>query len=469
MTDLLPLADIPQHAAQLATAVRWLDDGFPYSAYFEFNWIANSAIPFAVGYVLASVMPVLIALKVLLSIALLGIPLATLRIVRTLDGDAWWVFSSFPISFGFAFMWGFLPFVVAAPIGLLLIDTAIRYRSRPVPGGWWTLVGLVYLLFLSHVLVLAYAGLVSLLIIVSAPTWRHRAAGAAALASVIPLVVVWWVATTILMPGTTPMEAPLRFEYSVGRVPEMLGFMVGAHYITSRDVVFGLGVLALPFLVGAQPAKASWRYAPLGVALLLHFLMPLNLAGTALLYPRFTLFVVPGLLVAIDPAPRRSTLGAAMSFAVAILSLGAVAGRFHAFDTEARDVTALIRSIEPNQRLLTLVDDARSVVFPWFPYVHVGCWYQVERGGIADFSFAEFFPNRFRYRHGMDPPLPYDVEWKPQQFVWTAHGGDLYDYFLVRGSTLHPFEGATTRIELMERRAGWAIYRQHRQVLSSPR
>ena len=106
---------------------------------------------------------------------------------------------------------------------------------------------------------------------------------------------------------------------------------------------------------------------------------------------------------------------------------------------------------------------------PGFPYLHVGCWYQVERGGIADFSFAEFFPNRFRYKPGMDPPLPYNFEWTPDAFVWAEHGGALYDYFLVRGTTLDPFKGATTRIELVARHGEWAVYHQTRQTESSGR
>jgi hypothetical protein len=120
----------------------------------------------------------------------------------------------------------------------------------------------------------------------------------------------------------------------------------------------------------------------------------------------------------------------------------------------------LLARLEPNKRLLALIADPRSPAMPGTPYVHFGCWYQALHGGIADFSFAEFFPNRFRYKPGMDPPLPYNVEWFPQQFDWSAHGGDRYDYFLVRGHTLDPFRGATTRIELVARNGPWAVYRQ---------
>jgi hypothetical protein len=468
VTDLLPLADAPQHAALLAIGVHWPDQGFPYSRYFEVNWIANSLAPYAVSYLLAQAFSALVALKLVLTIALLGIPLATTRLVKTVNGDPWWVFTSFPVAYGYAFIWGFVPFVLAVPLGLLLVDTAIRFRNAPKGSTALGLVALVYLLFACHVLVLAYAGLVSTIIIWSAASKRARLIGSAALASVVPLIVSWWVATKILTPDTTPTSAPLRLAYGLGRVPELFGFMVGAQDITYSSVVCGQLVMALPFLIGARPSKAWWRYAPIGVAIALHFVVPLNVLDTAFVYPRFTIFVVPGLLAALDAGPRRRPTACAAAVLLALVLLALITTRFHAFGQEASGPAALLQRLEPNKRLLALIADPRSRVVPGYPYLNFGNWYPVFRGGIADFSFAEFFPNRFRYRHGMDPPLPYNVEWFPQLFVWSEHGGALYDYFLVQGD-FDPFKGATTRIELVATHGSWAVYRQFPRVVSSAR
>jgi hypothetical protein len=465
VTDLLPLVDLPQHAAQLATGLRWADTTFPYPQYFEINWIANSVAPYAVAHVLGLALPVATALKLVLSVALLAIPLATWRLVRTLRGDRWWVFASFPVAYGYAFLWGFMPFVLAAPIGLLLIDTAIRYRGAPTRSGAFAMMALVYLLFACHVLVLAYAGLVSALIVATCANRRSGIVGSIALASVLPMVAAWWTATTLLTPDSTPVAAPLLLEYGALRVPQLLSFLLGAPDVRPTVLAHALLVASSPFFIGARFTRARWRYAPLLVAVAFHFAIPMNVLGTAYVYPRFTLFVVPALLVALDPAPRRQRLGTIAAVAIAAGSLIGVTARFHAFGVESRDVVALLRGLEPNKRLLALIDDPRSSAVPWFPYLHVGCWYQVERGGISDFSFAEFFPNRFRYRPDMDPPLPYNIEWTPSQFDWSVHGGALYDYFLVRGAGLEPFKSATTRIELVTRQGSWAVYRQTRRVL----
>jgi hypothetical protein len=464
VTDLLPLADAPQHAAQLAIGIHWPGIGFPYSRHFEHNWLANSIVPYALSYLFAQVVPVVVALKLVLCVALVGLPLATLRLIQTLDGDRWWVFASFPVAYGYALMWGFIPFVFAAPIGLLLIDTAIRYRTAPTRRLAWAMAGLVFLLFGCHVLVLAYAGLAASLVVASLPTRRVRLVGLFSLASVLPLVAAWWVATKLLTPDTTPLSAPIRLEYGVGRVPGLFGYMVGAQDIAYLNVFHGLLLTTVPLLVGARAARPWWRYAPLGAAVVLHFTMPLNWLDTAFLYPRFTLFVIPGLLIALDSTPRRHLLGPAAAVALAVASLALVVERFLAFELEARAPAALVKALEPNKRLLALIAEPRSSAVPGFPYLNFGCWYTALRGGIADFSFAEFYPNRFRYRPGMDPPLPYNVEWSPELFVWSAHGGAMYDYFLVRGATLDPFRGATTPIELVARKGEWSVYRQRPHV-----
>jgi hypothetical protein len=459
VTDPLPLVDLPQHAAQLSVGLRWPADGFPYSEYFELNWVPNPVVPHALSYLLALVFPVSLALKLVLGTALLGMAASTARLVRTLNGDQWCVFTIFPVAYGYAFMWGFVPFVLGVPLGLLLIDTAIRYRDAPTPSRAYALAVLAVLLFACHVLVLAYAGLVSAIIIATSPTWRSRFAGAGALAAVLPVVGAWWAATVALTPDTTPISAPLRLEYGFARIPQLFGFTIGALDVRPADVLLGYLVVAMPFLLGARFTTEWWRWAPLGVCAMYFFSIPRDVLGTAYVYPRFAVFLIPALLVALEPTRRRSRFARAAAVGIAAGSLLLVAGRFQAFGAESAGVRSLLSLAEPNRRMLSLVDDPSSGALPGAPYLHIACWYQVWKGGIVDFSFAEFFPNRFRYRAGMDPPLPYNVEWRPRQFNWRVHGGALYDYFLVRGAWT-PFDGATSRVELVARDGPWALYRQ---------
>jgi hypothetical protein len=462
-----PLVDAPQHAAQIAIAHGWSDASLGYAAEYELNWLTNSVVAYGLAYLLAFVLPVVTALKVVLSLALLAVPLVVDRLVRELDGDPWWVFVSFPIGYGYAFFWGFLNFVVAVPIGLLLVLFALRYARAPSPRGAIALAAAVHLLFISHVLVLAYAGLVALLLIwLNTGTLRDRLIGAAALASVVPLTASWWIATKMLTPGSTPMAAPTVLGYGVSRLAELPAYVVGMP-VDAASVGVGLFLIAAPLLMGARPSRQAWRWAPLAVTLLFHLAVPLNVLDTAFVYPRFTIFVIPGLLLALDRVLVPRLLLRYLTVGLVVLWLAFLALRFHDFDDEARPAAELIEQMEPGKRVLSLVISADSAHLPWHPYLHFPIWYQSARGGIADFSFAEFFPNRFRYREGRDPPLPYNVEWAPYQFDWRAHDGQRYDYFLIRRGLQNPWDplaGATTEIELVDRRGSWWLYRQRRQT-----
>jgi hypothetical protein len=156
----------------------------------------------------------------------------------------------------------------------------------------------------------------------------------------------------------------------------------------------------------------------------------------------------------------------ALPVVTAAVWLFVIVSRYHAFGAESRGIVRLLDRLQPNQRLLGLIDNPRSGVAPFYPYLHVGCWYQVQHGGIADFSFAEFYPNRFRYRRAMDPPLPAGVEWFPAAFDWKRHGGAAYDYFLVRsspGAHWWPAKNAPTHMAVVAEYGEWRVYQQSAQ------
>ena len=96
-------------------------------------------------------------------------------------------------------------------------------------------------------------------------------------------------------------------------------------------MLHGLLVTMVPFLIGARPTRTWWRYVPLAIAILFQFVVPMNVLGTALVYPRFTLFVIPGLLIALESPSGRPSLGRAASVALAVLSIVIVIARFQAF------------------------------------------------------------------------------------------------------------------------------------------
>ena len=66
-------------------------------------------------------MPITVATQVIVTASVLAIPLLTGRLLRVVGADERWKWLAIPCSFGFAFYWGFLSFLVAAPLALLFL------------------------------------------------------------------------------------------------------------------------------------------------------------------------------------------------------------------------------------------------------------------------------------------------------------------------------------------------------------
>ncbi len=95
-------------------------------------------------------------------------------------------------------------------------------------------------------------------------------------------------------------------------------------------------------------------------------------------------------------------------------------------------------------------------------YLHWPAWYQATRGGIVDFSFADFFPQIVRYKANAPPRITETVGNDLRWFQWDVNGGANYDYFLVRSSEdirAPLFREQSPHIELVARSGLWWLYR----------
>lgn len=459
-----PGVDLPQHGAQIAIALGWFDEALPYRQLYEYNALSQSILGHALVVLFALITSIPVALKLTISLAVVAIPLVSLRLIRAVDGDRWWVFATFPVAFSFAFYWGFLNFIVAVPLGLLLVSIAVDHARAPRKKTLVALALVPLAVFLGHILVLGFAGLASAAVLFFGLRGRDRWRSLAALAAVVPLVAAWFIGVQLSAPNSTGI--PTVLGYGIERLTRFPNHLVG---IPGELSYTALGLLALagPFFAGARPVAFGWRWAPLCCAAGLYLVFPHDVMGTAFIYPRYAVFVVPALLVALRPGPGLgpgSRAGRALIVAVAAVAAAANTFRFVAYEREARPFAEIIRHVEPGSRVLGLTYGARSEAIGYPVYLHWVCWLQVERHAVADFSFAEFFPNRFRYKQGQDPRLPDHVEWVPQRFDWRAHDGASYDYFLIRNAPLmapRNLAGASG-VELVVESPPWSLVRQRR-------
>jgi hypothetical protein len=453
-----PGYDVPQHAAQVGVAVHRADPSWPHDEVFRFNPLTPHVIGFAATCALSWALPIPVAFKVVLSVSLLALPLATRRLLRGQRYDPWWLLLTLPIGLGYAFRWGFVHYLLATPIVLWFTAVALHHARRPEPRRAAGLAALALLLVFTHLIAVAAATLIGgALVLASARSVRDLVVRLLPLAVAPPIAVAWLLLNREA--AATGVETVFRLGWH--RLAQLPAWLVGKP-VTTAAVLTGLAFLLLPFAAGGRFARSLPRLLPLVCVLALHFLAPADLFGTAALYPRFAVFVLPFLLLALDAGPaRRPFLGAALPLLLSVLWVTTIGLELLNYRREMVDLRALIGRMEPERRLLYFPLDRADPAAPGAVYLHSGMWYQAEGRGIVDFSFAEFFANPFRYAPGREPPLPEDFEWFPTRFRWREHGGERFDCFLVRapvdlGAMLLAGAPAPPRLEL---RAGdWWLY-----------
>ena len=127
----LPMVDLPQHLAQVAIWMHIKDPAWGFGEQYGLNFMS----PYLLGYVLIRVAAVFfdldVAAKLVISVAVLGTPLALHRLLVRCGGDRWWSLVGFLLAFGFGFYWGFLNYILAVPLGLLLLAESHEFRRCP--------------------------------------------------------------------------------------------------------------------------------------------------------------------------------------------------------------------------------------------------------------------------------------------------------------------------------------------------
>lgn len=460
----LPLVDLPQHAAQIS-ALRsiWSGDE-TMNALFRVNWFTPYLLGYLLLYTLALVMPITLATQCLVSLAVASIPLLTGRLLRAAGADERWKWLAIPCSFGFAFHWGFLSFIVAAPLGLLFLVRTIGFVREPTLRNGLGIALFAIILFFCHVIVLGIASLVSLGYVLGIHYRDLKALLVRALPYTAPLPLIGvWMAVTYESEARVQNE-PVVFGSFSYRLLQLLAQPAGREDFQSSPaivLVVTATVLLLPWLSGARFSPRPERWLPGTLALLAFLIAPHYIFSTAYFFQRLGLFLVPLWLMAWD-SPKQQGLIDRIAIPVVLLWVVVSTARFAAFARETETFDTLMTRIEPGRSVAAMPYDYQSPLFGMPVYLHFPAWYQAKHGGVVDFSFADFYSSMARYRENVGPRLVEDVGWFPNTFDWDKHGGSRYDYFVVKSNidvSSSIFKDALPRVEPVARSGWWWLYR----------
>lgn len=457
-----PMVDVPQHAAQIGLWMRMDEPGA--SELYELNWFT----PYLLGYSLARGAAELVGprlgVKLVVSLAVLLLPLSVLSLARRSGGSPWVALLAAPLGYGFCFYWGFLNYLFAIPLALFTLSAAFAHSERRSLASGFVLAALALLLFFGHILALGIAGLGALALLLARS--RGVADGLRALLPLlapVPLMAAWlW---TRLAPGGEA-QPPAEWGALWLRIADLPGFLLGS----PGDGLAWWGVVACLVLLaalGIRPRLARWAWAPAAAALLAYMAFPLFGMGVAMLYQRFAVILaalVLGLLT-LPPEGYRRRAAVALMCVAPLLWAGVLTSRFAAFGAESAGYVALEAQMEPGRSVRYLPASLGSRGVPEFPvFLHQAAWYQAAKGGFLGFSFAQFFPELVRYRETPARAVPKGRE-ADLRFFRYARERFHYDYFVVRSGrdpreTL--FRGAGSGLSLVAREGEWWLFEQGR-------
>ena len=463
--EYLPMADLPQHAAQISIWTRWSDPEFGYQQIYTQNWFTPYLLGYLFAFVLTPFMSVKAALTTIITAAVLGVPLATRFVIREVGGNRWWVFAVFPSVFGFAFDWGFLNFLVGVPLALLLLTVALRYAENPTRRSGVLLTAGFAGLFFVHVLLFIYVALIlGLTILLKREDWKPGLLSLTPVLALVPLVLLW----LYMIRSTEPLthramlwELPLLTPRLVRLFSEVAGENPAVWTLFAGAFAF-----VLPLFLGARPSRTPARWIPFGTTVTIFLLVPHEFLGTAFLYSRYAVFAIPTWLYAMEPkdddAPGsiRLVLGPALAVTCTVMTIL----QFWSYEPEVLGLKQVIAQMPENARVLSIPVHPHSRHIRTPAFLHTPSWYQAEKGGVVDLSFAINFPTLFRYRPEAEPKIPRMFVWDTAMLKWDEHGAATYDYFVVREFGREPssmLRNIDAPVTLVGRSGPWQLFQRN--------
>lgn len=459
-----PMVDIPQHAAQIIALKSLLGGGeWAYSSMFE----VKPFTPYWLGYGLVMILSVPLGIVMAMKIIIAGsqclfIWAAAKFCLRMKMPFEWrWLFILLP--FGFSYQWGFLNFIVAAPLGFIFLS---QVRKMQENSNWKYCLNVavwVHLLFFAHFLIAAFFCAIAVFLLTDPwsgfKSWFHRCLP---IFSVLPLTVVWLI---VSFSSTQEARGAILWQIGLNRLTEFLPSFASAP-MPAIGQLLGFLCLALPFFYGARPRRSVLIWMPFGLYVIWMLFVPHVLGGNFFTYQRFGLFGLPLYLLCFEIPIRsdeRSHLKI-MNFGLALLVVFIVGWhsiRVMIFNSETAGYREVIEHAEPGKRILMLAFDPMSQASDAPLHLHIAGWYQAEHNGLAEFNFARFWGVPVKYKKDAPSEIYSGFEWYPGRFEWEHHRGEVYDYVLARHSLdasrwLREKSGDT--IQLIAKSGEWQLY-----------
>jgi hypothetical protein len=491
----LPMADLPEHLAVIATLRHYGDPAWRSQEYFSLGGLLDTQywLYHVVGTGLAYLLGSAERGNVLL-LALVGLayPYSLRALLRAMHMDERLALFGAPVFWSRALTVGLLNFVASEPVLLFALALVVRQaeaargaepRARTAARGAGLALLALALFYLHVSSYLLFAGQAAL------ATWMLGAGSGArellrGLAR-LPARLAWLApsaiaALVVVVHGRLAADSTHGVTFTPCAV--LLGLLPHWAFDAFRtrvDNVLGWAAVAVGvvLIVLGAPAHDSRerrrrRLAVLlfAAALLSYFSLPATVGGYAgLLDVRMALFVAAFLPLLLRP--RAGLAGSVPLAAAAAIAVGIgldAAWQVHAFEeAEVGHFDDLLRRMPRGGRLLTLTFDPKSAYVESRPFTYFGAYYRARYGGMSSFSFSELHHWPTRYRPEWSPPQA--LTWGNPCLFRNARDGEFFDFVLTRGD-VDPFAANPPgpRWTLIGASRAWRLYARDRSAPETP-
>ena len=483
VTDILPQGDLYQHLAIAEIIHNYDAPGSIYPDYFQLpDFIKPNLLYYYVVHVLAYIVPMDVANKLLLNAYVFLLPLSMLYLLTVFGRPRRLALFAFLFVFNSLFRTGYAGYLLSIPFYLFGIGMFYRWYIHP-NWGRFAGVGLVAsLLFCTHAqMYLLYMLTVGVMALFLGGGLRSFGRGLAAPCTSLVLFVPWFLRYFIFFqtdPGTLGFLGVEKGFGAFYHTPEtllarwfnyVLNYFRGSGDEVIALVLFllmGVGLVlrgsrsSTPVVDGRDgKLPESWRhrYLPEIVTLLVAisvFALPVHIKNQAVISVRhITVFMI--LLIPWLGWFRDRRASAALGIAVAVLAVAQaayVSYEFKRYEKELDGYEQLFDAAKPWGRLYKVSgNELFSRVAHGNVFWHIHYNYMTWHGGITDVQFAEFVTCPLRYRPGMVPPKLANQPSKSKEWRY-------YDYFLVQRPELHRMRGMERWLRSISENRGWVLF-----------
>jgi len=486
----LPMTDLPQHAGQVEILTAMLT-GNGDEPRFD-NLTLNYLTPYWIAYLAATAfslfLPVNYAINIVVALAFWLFLWSFSSLRKRFGGPRILDWILLPCFFGFPYVWGFLTFLLAIPLGVILLDQNLKFLESRRNPHWLGIMVSGIALYFSHLLVFLF--FCQIAVGMTLVDNKHSLIEKGK--KILPFCILSTLLVVVFLNGDFFREDGLMAHfhsvtyrtYEYGPFPLRVlslpvfpwGYSGNSDFLAYEQISFVL--LALPVLSGYRFTRDLKRYVPLLSFIIVWFLLPSHAGRTAFIYHRFSIFLFPFYILIFDPADtirknfiERSlqTLGPFLWVLLSLWLLKFIVDDLNRFKQETQEFRVLLDKMPAGKKAVSVVydknDDGNRNATA-MTYAHFPVWYQALKHGWVDFNFAWYPPQVVRYKTEATPEsLPHHSE-KPTQFL-SFKNCDYYELMFVRTGEKVQIEEhermlrqSTCSHKLAYRSGRWSVYRR---------